>query len=468
MGSTTSSHGALPPQLDVDTAHSRFYQPPASPSASASLQSSILLSTPSLDISSALSTSTARVSSNTSRKRSRNDFAENHTPHPCAEKMRTPHQQPQWSYLSRDDALSPPPLADSRYLLAGGGLLGTPTAVGLAQSPSSDFDATPEVAFRRGRGYGHEATRRTTSGGWYVEDDYFGHAIPPTSFNVEPNALKRRREDGLHWPRAVLSTAIAVVGGVWSFCTTPFRGFNSGHDRPYPLDPPLQSLTHPSPESSSTASEQAFGIQSVNSSVWAELPPPSSGPATPRAAKKSKLVHTPGAEEPRGWMLVSGDGGVRSASPSSASAAHMRRPGMGNRRDGVTSIATGFARPASAAGLRSSLVRPSPLTSHARRRSRDKLLGASARASPVIGNVWQGNDASPQLKGGSGGSPAAKEAAKYVQKLKKRERKEERELKRFNRQLEDMIREGQEALGARIEVADTTDDEGGASGMEWA
>ena len=51
-------------------------------------------------------------------------------------------------------------------------------------------------------------------------------------------------------------------------------------------------------------------------------------------------------------------------------------------------------------------------------------------------------------------SPAAVEAQKWRQAKKAADAEEDIAIKRLNRQLQDMIREGQQALGTRFEVRD--------------
>jgi hypothetical protein len=49
-------------------------------------------------------------------------------------------------------------------------------------------------------------------------------------------------------------------------------------------------------------------------------------------------------------------------------------------------------------------------------------------------------------------SPASIEAQRYAARIKKEEQEADESIRRFNAQLQAMIREGKEALGTRIEV----------------
>lgn len=57
---------------------------------------------------------------------------------------------------------------------------------------------------------------------------------------------------------------------------------------------------------------------------------------------------------------------------------------------------------------------------------------------------------------------ASPQVRKFEQKLRRKEAKQDETMDRFNLHLQAMIREGQQALGAKIEVVDGTnvDDEG--------
>lgn len=59
-------------------------------------------------------------------------------------------------------------------------------------------------------------------------------------------------------------------------------------------------------------------------------------------------------------------------------------------------------------------------------------------------------------------SPISPEVEAYQRKKRREEKKHDETIRRLNAQLQDMIREGQQALGSRIEVFDeeTETDEG--------
>jgi hypothetical protein len=59
---------------------------------------------------------------------------------------------------------------------------------------------------------------------------------------------------------------------------------------------------------------------------------------------------------------------------------------------------------------------------------------------------------SPTRAGVGADSPAAKEAARWAALKRKEEREQDESIRRLDRQLKDLIREGKEALGTKIEV----------------
>lgn len=50
--------------------------------------------------------------------------------------------------------------------------------------------------------------------------------------------------------------------------------------------------------------------------------------------------------------------------------------------------------------------------------------------------------------------PASADMQRYAAQMRRKEREEDASIKRLNRQLQAMIREGKEALGATVEVDD--------------
>ena len=441
---------ALPPRLDIDArARSHFYQPPPTPSASHSLRTSMALSATALDTPPPPPPPQRHAPrSNTARKRSRHEFAEADADHGDG--------YGGWydgRAVDSPGARSPPPLVDTRYKLAGGGAMGTPTGARM-RSPGAEADGTPDIAFRRGRRYSVDG----------APNDYFGRAGHAANHGIPAHGAPTNisSNGGAGWKRTVFDTAVAVAGTVagtvWTFCTTPFRGFVAGGGRAYPLDDAASSAVD-----LRRASPPPWG---ADASPWAGVPA-APAPSPPRAAKKLKRARDsfPGEAELRGWVVVPSPG--RTASPSTASVPGLRQSPAPAARHAGGGAAHG--RLASAAGLRSPAAAHRPRAAgRGKREGRDGLMGAaSPRASPTHRAYGLREAAAPRRESGAEAeSPIAKETARYVQKMRRKERAEDKELRRFNRRLEDMIREGQEALGSRVEVVETDGDSEG-DGMDW-
>lgn len=65
-------------------------------------------------------------------------------------------------------------------------------------------------------------------------------------------------------------------------------------------------------------------------------------------------------------------------------------------------------------------------------------------------------------------SPAAKEAARWKAVKKREEREQDESLRRLDRQLKDLIREGKEALGTRVSVEIEDDASTRPGSNKWA
>ena len=444
-----------PSCLDINSdARSNFFASPRTPSASSPY---FRTSTPDR-LSHSVSYSNSQSASNTSRKRSRNDYqVEESTPYVLSSK----------SAVSRYDSVSPAPLVSTRYRLAGG--LDTPTA---AAAQASGWDnATPDLMLRRGRQYNSNVKNSHAEEG----GDYFQQNI-----RRERNGSARIQASQ---PQGWGNTMFEIAGKVWGFCTESFRGFYAGGGQGYALSPSSHL-----PQEKNTSGE--------NSSMWLDIdhstnlpggyPQSASNdnsPSNARASKKAKISQQD-AELRSSWVLVSTPDfeptpsrRTSTFSPTNASSANMRRPPprtlatstpVAPLRRAVAPVANPSSRPASAAGLRSPhrhtrtpSHNPSPHMLPSRSQSRRSSLTNPVYPCLLSGQskVSGGGDVQPD-------SPIAQETKKFVEDVRRRDEKEERELRRFNRRLKDMIREGKEALGSRVSVEyeDEDEDESDESG----
>ena len=424
------------PRLDINPqVRHNFFAQPRTPLASTG-RSYVASSTRSVDNT---PISYPPIPSNTSRKRPRYDRTDS-----VAYSSGTPYSM---------DNLSPAPLTNAQYRLADG--LDTPTA---ATSQLSLGDtSTPDASFRRGRSYGHD----------YEQKDYF-HSFAGENITKMPGKDRNGRapltaQDGKAATASWGSMVFNLAGRMWHFCTGNFRGFQAGGGQGYSLETSKPIPTPPPP------------IQRMESSTWIDVKQPSDmdTDSDARTSKKSKLSHTSDLRD--SWVMIDSPrrNFSRESSPSissrrimapqqsTASSAASRsaraitsRPSLNLRR--TSTINNG--RPASSAGLRSPHVSsPQAYSSHRRSSSFNSGVGNKEQerrqcniARPITPNRSPtGNTQKP--------SPIVKQTAQYLETQRRREAKEERDFQKLNQRLENMIRQGKEALGTKVEVEEWSD-----------
>ncbi|OOF99637.1 hypothetical protein ASPCADRAFT_203405 [Aspergillus carbonarius ITEM 5010] len=199
----------------------------------------------------------------------------------------------------------------------------------------------------------------------------------------------------VRWSRAVLG----VVGKVWDFCWGgAFRGFYAGGGRGYTMTAEDASLPLPAP----STEKESF--------IFAPTPQAHQlGPSSPLPG------HYPGEDDlNRSWVMVSAREGFDEASPSQRRRVHRRTPAH----------------------------------THNRRRSQGKRTLMSPHAPSMPAKSQFSTPAKPRE------SPVSVETQRYMAQKRRMEREEDASLARLNRQLQAMIKEGQQALGTRVEVND--------------
>ena len=389
-----------------------------------------------------------------------------HSPNPSNISRKRPrYERTESLACSTGTPCSPAPLANMKYRLAEG--LDTPTATTARLSLHND--ATPDMSWRRGRSYG----------GADEQTDYFhnyagesvnrlpgrdGNGRAPTAA-AAPNVAKANTSWG--------SMVFDLAGRVWDFCTGNFQGFHAGGGQGYSFESPTPVPTPPPP------------LQRMESSTWTDLasaPTDTDTDTETRLSKRSKISHT--SKLRNDWVMV--DSPQRNRTRESSPSIGPRRPTIPTstatsastrRINPITSrpslnlrhvSTTHNSRPASSAGLRSPhVISPQALPSHRRSSSFD------TRSTTKEGKNRQSNIARPITPNESPGrieedqSPIVKQTVKYLDNQRKREAKEDREFKKLNRRLEDMIRQGKEALGTKVEVDEWSDgyEEGDGGGM---
>lgn len=303
-------------------------------------------------------------------------------------------------------ATSPVSLVNTDYRLAGGGDIHQ-TWLGRRETPA-------ELDYRPNR-YRETIIPPPIDGST--------ESLTPTELSVSGNTRKRTRRDSgysttynpdeeaksqsaaVSWSRAVIN----VVGKVWDFCWSgAFRGFYAGGGRGYDMTPsslPQLEGTNTWQQSPSTEKHDIFMADTSNDRYDQGFLP----------------GQYPEDEIQRNWVVVPND----------------RERSLFNDSSPYT-IATKRAHRRSVGAFQP------------RRRSAMPRLGKRVVVSPGRPLSPIRNQATPSTKS----SPVSVEAQRYAAQMRRMEREEDASLRRLNRQLQAMIKEGKEALGTRVEVED--------------
>ncbi|MCJ1447095.1 MAG: hypothetical protein MMC23_007604 [Stictis urceolatum] len=376
----------------------------------------------------------AFADNNTSRKRSRNDYF---TSSPA--RSTTFSTSTNWSTSFSPSTLSPVPLANSRYLLEDG--LDTPTAE--RQDIRENYEhasSNYEFDFRRGRPYNE----------FQLQPSDHSNQLPAAlarESNGRPRVSSKYTGNN-GWSSAVFTTLTGAAGKVWSFCRAgaTFKGFFAGGGQGYTMETPV-SLRQENRSPSDSIWEDDDRSATPMPGEYPKIPyienymdSPQEYDTSARASKKAKHSYVDAGNLSKSWIMVNDTPSRRKLpTQSTASPASMRRPASraATRRPSQIPSPLSTSRPASAAGLRSPVL-PRP-RANSRTGSRDYV--------PTTPKSVR-----PSLQCEKPASPIARETAEHLKKIKRMEKQEDRELRDFNKRLQDMIREGKEALRSKVEI----------------
>lgn len=449
LSGSLSLETTLPPKLDAG-AKSHIFQPPRTPSASTSLHRS----------STFLLSQHGKIPG--SRKRSRKDsyLAEE----PLSNTFDASAWSPMESVLNSSmtcpgspDEMSPAPLINTQYKLAGG--LDTPTAALSSTLERYDCYATLSDPAMRGpgRGWGRNSG---------IDGDNYFPQTTPTMLGREVNgrprfemaSSQRQQQHQQHQEYQESSggsfaqTVFAVAGKVWEFCkASAFRGFYAGGGQGFDMLPPSHSEDSSEPKDFNFS--QMIPIPGHFPTEELKIIPDYMSPnyhhqrqeTSPSRPAKKHQREKPGSrtELQASWVIVGpGDASSLSREPS-PSRPSLRKYPLSRRP--LTKPTHHRPRPSSSYAGSPSLSHPfaSRAPPRASGLSPSKNPAASANSSPV--NI---------------------EVARHAARIRKREVEEEANLQRLNRQLKAMIKEGKEALGTKYEI-EIGEDEGYAEGDEY-
>ncbi|KZF25473.1 hypothetical protein L228DRAFT_244318 [Xylona heveae TC161] len=371
----------------------------------------------------------------------------------------SPTSSPESSMTSSSDVISPPPLVNLKYDLAGG--LETPSGkYGLMTEEDAESNQY-DISFRRGRG----------NAGLFA-DPYkasMGEYFPPlpSALAQEGNGRKRTHSEiedssGGSWGSFVFNIVGGVAGRLWDLCarTNPFRGFHSGVASGH-------SITRPRQGSMSMGGSWYYvhdtDMQDAGSSSPQPLPQTKSLQYEPHrnhqqsntTERPSKRQQTRKATENNlsaSWVMVSS-----SNKEPSSSYASIATP---SRKPALQTVDSRARRPSLAKLSSNSSCRPlfpARRPSFVSQASAPASMSASSAsvASPRSYDISHTAGPARSTRSTSGTS-ASKHANKHflpeTQRYAAKRRKQERELntsfRNMNRQLRSMITEGKEALAS--------------------
>ncbi|KAL9584575.1 MAG: hypothetical protein Q9212_002038 [Teloschistes hypoglaucus] len=425
LANPLSSEVALPPKLDVNVgAKSHLFQPPRF--AVETLQQS---------------TTTGDLTPSANRKRSRHQYSLSDSVTPCSDPTRS------WvapSGFSTPNAASPAPFVNTQYRLAGG--LDTPTAALSTSLDLTDNDGNPSTLAP----YGCSRSRpRGISSGEYFP---IGPHYPLSrEANGRPR-LYTKHQTHDSWGSTIYNV-IGAAGKVWNFCKNgAFKGFYAGKGPGYALPSPAyhgveEYLQWHDIDEKNPPVDQRDGVVSIPGQYPDDFienymsQDHNSNSTPPRAAKKVQRSQGDGATR-ENWVMVD------RAQTTSTNGSPVRLSGRK-----VPASSAYSRRPVTSSGRKPVAQRPS-LTSYAGSPGTrfDRPASFASPRSPLT---------SPKRE-----SPSSIEAQRHAARIRRRELEEDADLKRFNRQLKAMIRQGKEALRTTIEVTEENDlvDEGYSEG----
>ncbi|KAK4966973.1 hypothetical protein LTR66_012017 [Elasticomyces elasticus] len=349
--------------------------------------------------------------------------------------------------LASTDAMSPGPLVNTRYQLAGG--FDTPTLAATAQF--EDTAMYSDTNFRR-RWSDRGGPRRTGSvvDGPLARERNGRGRILPQSPDDEPDSS---------WSKLVLGTLGFVAGKMWSLCRDgAFRGFYAGGGKGYDLPAPYADSAlgahdshgrqlHQPPSSYLPSEEEFLGDFEQDN--------------TPRGPSKRLRTESGG-----GWVMI-GSEDVRERSPR-----------LSSRKTSSTAVPRlSTLRPtASRASSRRSLVpftrKPSSHTSYTGSptphapQSRPSTAGSThpglsrqaSTASTRSPNNPTRSPSEPRPRpDGLQGATLTPEQQQYLSRKERQDREADKSMRNMGRQLRSLIKQGKEALGAKVGVEDVGD-----------
>ncbi|KIW48455.1 uncharacterized protein PV06_01036 [Exophiala oligosperma] len=364
-------------------------------------------------------------------------------------------KRPRLDPVSRRDATSPPPLVNTNYRIAGG--LDTPTSLSVQREEEEDRDEF-EADCRPNR---YTETTRSS---------YFPQTPAVNDDNKSTNGKRRLSQSPQTpggWGKTVWALTGGIAGKVINFCwNTTFKGFHAGGGKGYEFDlstPDVSSLTIHEVDAAQDVFHDAY--ERPTRGDRDRTPIPGGFPEEQSFVFEGfETARTKSYERRNDWVIVDGPEHDRDASPvrkkSRASTANLYARQPNTRQASSTqhpprprlASRTSSQKPSASYASPRSLAVSAAAAKPQHRRSVSSFEPASNTPRPNS----RASMASPRRQSSQVHTTAqpSPEVRKFEQKMRRKEAKQDQTMNRFNAQLQAMIREGQQALGSKIEVVD--------------
>ena len=445
-GAFNFAYGDAGASAQISGAKSHIFQPPRTPSVSAS--SSLYLT---LSANTSARSPDSHHAANEGRKRSRVEY----------------------DARANDECPgSPIPLANTKYVLAGG--LDTPGVTASKAEDVAESDYFSDVGYRR------ELSDDFKLQGLSGEESRYQSFAPP-EFDEEPRRSRASSNQftgkGAPWNRSALQVVGEVVGKVWEFCkTSAFRGFQAGGGKGYTIGGAIDPIFPSIEEDTFWETEKVGPISGVvnrgSTPIPGQFPKEdviSVDRATPeytppRAGKRRQLA-SDGDELGKNWVVIPPTDAFTPLKPHPRASARycMQTASSASRRSGI-------GRPASRAGGTTGIGPRRPTlqsrVSHAGSPALQSRASASYASPRSPGEKIPRANLVADTKITNSDSPAAKEAQRWAALKRKEEREADESIRRLDAQLMAMIKEGKEALGTKFEVE--IEDDYVGNNKKWA
>ncbi len=361
-------------------------------------------------------------------------------------------KRPRLDPTSRRDTLSPPPLANTNYRIAGG--LDTPTALDVHREEDADRYAF-ETDCRPNR-YTHMQKQEKPSA---QTDSYFPQtpaSIESTHGNGKRRLSRSPNQNG--WSKTVWALTGGIAGKVINFCwNNTFKGFHAGGGNGYNFDLGTPGVSSSSIWTGAGSKGDVFqdSYSAGSRNHGDKTPIPGGFPEDRDFPSSFSAGRTTSFERRNDWVIVDDPNQDRDASPvrkkSRASTASLqaRQPSRQASSQKLSRPRLASRTSASYASPRSLSVSVSSKPQHQRPVS---TFDGNANASRPTSRASM---ASPRRQSSQVNvSQPSPEVRKFEQKMRRKEAKQDHTMNRFNAQLQAMILEGQQALGSKVEVVD--------------